>query len=79
MLKCKNIDISAKRDSKFICPYDTLRAYTFRVRLQSLKGRYAHAYDCARNFLRHVHNAKELINRNGLHAIPLAKTTSGNY
>ena len=54
MLKCKNIGISIKRNSKNLCLHDILRARTFRARRKFLQARYVHAYECTRNFLRPV-------------------------
>ena len=52
MLKCKNIGISIKRNSKVICSYDMLRARTFRASRKSLRAHYVHTYERASNFLR---------------------------
>ena len=52
MLKCKNIGVLIKRNSKIICSYDMLCAHTFCARCKSLRAHYAHLYERARNFLR---------------------------
>ena len=43
-----------KGNRKIICSCDRLRARTFHVRRKSLRARYTHAYERARNFLRHA-------------------------
>ena len=50
--KCKNTGILINQNSKnFLSTF----ARTFRARRKSLGARYAHAYECARNFLRNVY------------------------
>ena len=43
-----------QRTSKVNCSYDMFRASTFCARCKSLRACYAHAYECASNFLRPV-------------------------
>lgn len=45
MLKCNNVCILIKENSKIICFYDMLRAPTFHARRKSLRAHYVHAYE----------------------------------
>ena len=51
MLKCRNIGILVKQNSKIICSYDLVHARSLRMRRKSLRARFAHPYERAGNFL----------------------------